>query len=189
VWSRSSIRWAAAPDGSRRVVTWDGLPPAGNPLKSSQRKEKLKGRPIVKPIEIVGVDDDRTRIPFTIPVKGRKPLQISLPRFDYLDEDTFDALTVDLAELNTNTDLPERKRGRLIALAMLKHVVTEHQFAVLETLATGMLDQVLEGWRTHSLVSLGESPASENSSTENTGAPSKPTSSTVGGGEPTSGTG
>jgi hypothetical protein len=140
----------------------------------------------VKPIHIVAADDERVLIPFIIPIKGRKPLQITLPRYDYLDEDQFDALSSELTKLDENTELSARKKGRMVALSMLRHVVSDREFAVLETLATGQLDQILEGWREHSVTSLGESPASADSSTGTTGAPSDTTSSPEDGDAPTS---
>ena len=54
----------------------------------------------MKPIVLPGFDDERTKIPFTIPVKGRKPVTVMVPRFDYIDEDTFDALMKDLERLD-----------------------------------------------------------------------------------------
>jgi hypothetical protein len=59
----------------------------------------------------------------------------------------------------------------------LKQFVSDKDYTVLETLATGQLDQILNGWREQSQVSLGESEASENSSTESTEAQSSTTSS------------
>lgn len=129
----------------------------------------------MKPIKIVAVDDERISIPFEIPVKGRKPLLVNLPRFDFIPEGEFDELNKEIEELDS--DLSLRKYSRALALLMLKRFVTEKDYTVLETLATGQLDQILNGWREQSSVSLGESGASDNSSTETTGAPSDTTSS------------
>lgn len=54
----------------------------------------------MKAVALVGFDDDRTKIPFTIPVKGGKPVTVSVPRFDYIDEDTFDEMTAELDRLD-----------------------------------------------------------------------------------------
>jgi hypothetical protein len=54
----------------------------------------------MKPVVLSGFDDERTKIPFTIPVKGRKPVTVKIPRFDYIDEDTFDAIMSDLERLD-----------------------------------------------------------------------------------------
>ena len=182
----------------------------------------------MKPVVLSGYDDERTKIPFTVPVKGRKPATILIPRFDYIDEDTFDAIMADLEKLDVEQQviavandlsklepgeevtwepllddakrqlvdagvkvtrsmskgqsqdvvsadkaaldalepfasqqpLPLRKRSRSIALAMLKHVVTEQEYEWFEALPTGALDELLTTWRNQSTVSLGESAAS-----------------------------
>ena len=182
----------------------------------------------MKAVVLSGFDDERTKIPFTIPVKGRKPATVLVPRFDYIDEETFDALMAelerldveqqiigvanDLSEVEAGTEvtwepllddakkqltdlgvkvfrtmnkgqtqdlltapdaktlaalapfavskpLPLRKRSRSIALAMLKHVVSEQELSWFEALPTGALDELLTAWRTASTVSLGESEA------------------------------
>ena len=56
--------------------------------------------------------------------------------------------------------LPLRKRSRSIALAMLKHVVSEQEYEWFAALPTGALDELLTTWRAQSTVSLGESEAS-----------------------------
>lgn len=50
----------------------------------------------MKPVVLAGFDDERTKIPFQIPVKGRRPATVLIPRLDFIDEDTFDAMTGDL---------------------------------------------------------------------------------------------
>lgn len=54
----------------------------------------------MKAVVLPGFDDERTQIPFTIPVKGRKPATINIPRFDYIPEETFDALMADLERMD-----------------------------------------------------------------------------------------
>jgi hypothetical protein len=55
---------------------------------------------MIKPVVLPGFDDERTQIPFTVPVKGRKPVTVKIPRFDYIPEETFDALMADLESLD-----------------------------------------------------------------------------------------
>lgn len=54
----------------------------------------------MKAVSLAGFDDERTQIPFTIPIKGRKPATVKIPRFDYIPEDVFDALMADLERLD-----------------------------------------------------------------------------------------
>lgn len=183
----------------------------------------------MKPFVLHGFEDEKTKIPFTIPVKGRKPVTIQIPRFDYIPEDVFDqimdelerldveqqviAVANDLKDVDPGTEvtwdvllddakaqlkdlgvvvrrtmkqaqsqdvvsapteavkqalepfssqqaLPLRKRSRSIALAMLKYVVSEQEYAWFEELPTGALDELLTTWRTQSTATLGESEAS-----------------------------
>ncbi len=182
----------------------------------------------MKAVVLSGFDDPKTKIPFTVPVKGRKPATVHIPRFDYIDEDTFDLIMADLEKLDVEqqliavandlaaaepgtelvwepllddakskltalgvkvirtlkqgqaqelisadakaiedlapyseqTPLPLRKRSRSIALAMLKHVVTDQEWEWFDALPTGALDELLNTWRQQSTVSLGESEAS-----------------------------
>lgn len=180
----------------------------------------------MKNVVLPGFDDERTQIEFTVPIKGRKPATVKVPRFDFIPEDTFDALMADLerldveqqviavandlveAEPDTEVEwevllddtkkqltalgvkvrrkksqgrdvvsataeareslrplavdkpLPLRKRSRSIALAMLKHVVSDQELEWFSALPTGALDELLSAWREQSTVSLGESEAS-----------------------------
>lgn len=59
----------------------------------------------MKPVVLPGFDDERTLIPFTIPIKGRKPATVKIPRFDYIPEDTFDALMADLERLDVEQQI------------------------------------------------------------------------------------
>lgn len=61
-----------------------------------------------------------------------------------------------VAELATRKPLPLRKRGREIALTMLKFVVSEEEFAQFEKMRLGQLELVLSEWRKYSKVSSGE---------------------------------
>lgn len=175
----------------------------------------------MKPIVIADVDSDENQIPFTLP----GGVTVKVPRLDYIDEDTYDALNTDLEALDTQQQLiavandvaaspvgaklpwepllpaakeqltklgveivrvtengvrrdevsapsedvvkalkpysdkrpqPFRKRGREIALTMLKHVVSEDEYAMFEKLRVGQLDQILTEWRKHSSATPGE---------------------------------
>lgn len=76
-------------------------------------------------------------------------------RYDEVTAPTDDV--VDAVKLHSGQKpLPLRKRGREIALTMLKHVVDEDEYALFETLRVGQLDKVLAEWRKHSTVTLGE---------------------------------
>jgi|GEM_PF-2114104 hypothetical protein len=55
----------------------------------------------MKPIVLAGFDDARTKLPVQVPVRGKtKPVTVKLPRFDYIPEETFDALMADLERLD-----------------------------------------------------------------------------------------
>lgn len=175
----------------------------------------------MKPIVITDVTDEENVVPFALP--GGKT--VNLPRLDFIDEDTFDALNTDLEALDVKQQLiavandvvavgvgkkstwqpllpgtkakllelgvevsrsvdsderrdevcaptvevlealkpfsgskplPLRKRGREIALTMLKHVVDDDDYKLFESLRVGQLDRILTEWRKHSAVTLGE---------------------------------
>ena len=59
----------------------------------------------MKPIVLASYDDERTKLSIQVPVKGRKPATVKIPRFDYIDEDTFDALMSDLEELDVEQQI------------------------------------------------------------------------------------
>jgi hypothetical protein len=52
--------------------------------------------------------------------------------------------------------LPLRKRGREIALTMLKHVVDADELELFEKLVTGQLNDLLQEWRNNSKTTQGE---------------------------------
>jgi len=141
----------------------------------------------LEPIKVVALTDERIHIPFHVPNGRGKPMLLKLPRFDFLTEDQFDEMTAALEEIDKDDKLSIRKRSRKIALAMLCIVTTDQQYQALEKLATGQLDQIVEGWRKHSAVSLGESGGSDDSSTS-TAELSTAISSIGDGAEPTSDT-
>lgn len=141
-------------------------------------------------IDLVAPNDPRARLSLTFhPAAPRKQFTVTIPRFDYMDEDTFDEMTKALQSLpDTDGDgnpLPVRKTSRAIALTMLKAVVPKDKYTSLEKCTSGELDQALAEWTKHSQMSLGELLASADSSTS-TGTPSEQTSSTEDGDEKTS---
>lgn len=60
---------------------------------------------MMKPVSLPGFDDERIMIPFSVPSKGRKPVTVKVPRFDFIDEETFDALMADLEELDVEQQI------------------------------------------------------------------------------------
>lgn len=134
-------------------------------------------------IDLCAPSDPRAQLALTFhPKAPSKPFTITIPRFDFMDEDTFDEMQAALQALpKTDTDgnlLTVRKNGRAIALTMLKAVVPKAKHAALEKCTSGELDQALAAWTKHSQLSLGELLASADSS-GSTGRPSEQTSSTA----------
>lgn len=138
-------------------------------------------------MHIVSDDDPRIRIQFTIPVKNADPIEVSFPRFDFIDEDELDAITDAIDKIDP--DLAAHRAQRQAYLIQMKPFCNDDQFAVVEKLKLGQLTQMMNTWTAKSAVSLGEFLASDDSSTENTGRQSKRTSSPKGGGAETSAAG
>ena len=138
-------------------------------------------------MHIVSDDDPRIRIQFTIPVKDSDPIEVSFPRFDFIDEDELDAITDAIDKIDP--DLAAHRAQRQAYLIQMKPFCTDDQFAVVEQLKLGQLTQMMNTWTAKSALSLGEFLASDDSSTENTGRQSKRTSSPKGGGAETSAAG
>lgn len=102
----------------------------------------------MKPVVLPGFDDERINIPFTVPVKGRKPVTVNIPRFDYIPEDTFDALMADLEKLDVEqqviavaNDLSEVEPGTEVPWEPLlddaKRQLTDLGVKVLRTMSKG----------------------------------------------------
>lgn len=139
-------------------------------------------------MEVPALNDPRLLVPIPVPLKGRKPITLKLPRFDFIDEDQHDAIEAAAkAADDANKELPLRKRQRLADLALLKPFVSEKDYQACESLTSGQLQVLIKIWATGSQVALGELLASEVSSTENTGAQSPSTSIAEGGPERISG--
>ena len=130
-------------------------------------------------MDVPAHDDPRVQITIPVPVKGRKqPLLLKVPRFDFIDEDTYDAIVTGIDAIDKT--LPQRKATRLVVLAYLKPCVPAKDYAVCETLMVGQLNAILQNWNDASNITLGEYLASAASLTGNTEAPSDTTSSPEG---------
>ena len=133
----------------------------------------------MKPVDIVGADDPRINVTFSIPGVG----ELSLPRLDFIDEDTLDEIQAAIEALDDT--LPIHRAQRQAYLLQLKPFCDDTQYEKLSTLKLGELTQITDTWTKRSALPLGEYLASDDSSTENTGRPSRRTSSNKGGGEST----
>jgi hypothetical protein len=131
----------------------------------------------VKPIDVVDPDDERLLIPFTVKVKGRKPLSFTVPRYDAIDPDTYTGMLDRLNEIEADAELPVFEKRRATTLSMLRLFVNDAQFEVLEKLKLVQLNHIAEQWSEASGISLGELLASPNTSTVSTVRPSGTTSS------------
>lgn len=96
-------------------------------------KDKLTG---------LGVEIERVTV-----ADGARRDEVSAPTEDVVEA---------LKPYSDQKPLPLRKRGREIALTMLKHVVDDDDFEAFESLRIGQLDRILSQWRKHSTVTLGE---------------------------------
>src|SRR6516165_2507047 len=118
--------------------------------------------------EIPAVDDPRVVVEISVSVKGRRPLILRLPRFDYIDEPVYDAMMIELEAIDAavkddETKLPPRKQSRQITLATIKPFVSDKDYAICETLALGQLEAISKYWQEQSGIPLGEYMASKQS--------------------------
>lgn len=108
----------------------------------------------MKPVSLPGFDDDRVMIPFTVPIKGRKPATVKVPRFDYIDEETFDALMADLERLDVEqqviavaNDLSEVEPGTEVTWEPLlddaKKQLTDLGVKVVRTMKQGQSQELV----------------------------------------------
>lgn len=189
----------------------------GRPRQSFWPTPLFERPTLMKPIVITDAGHEENLVTFSLPGGD-----VSIIRMDYIDEDTFDAMTAELEALDVEQQfvgvandlanakpgeklawqplldgtkarliemgaevnrvvadgerrdevstvdvdvfkpyrerkpLPMRKRGREIALVMLKHVVSYDDFQKIESLRVGQLDRILSEWRKHSTATLGE---------------------------------
>lgn len=148
----------------------------------------------MKPIEIPSLEDERVFIPFTLPVKGRKPLSFKVPRRDFVAPEDIKTVTWLMAELDFDRDRlvdwadPDEPVAveKACFLIALKPYVTEAQFKTLKAATFGQLRFINDRWNEQSRVTVGEYWASASSSTS-TQRPSNTTSSSADGEDGTSG--
>jgi hypothetical protein len=122
-------------------------------------------------IEIVLPVDDNGDYAFDEdgdPIKGKKPLTFTVPRFDCMSREQFKALNTALADIDEMTDdddkpLSPQDRGIQVVLAMVKPFVTEAQLRVIEKLHLFELEQIAERIQEGSTITVGELLASTSS--------------------------
>ena len=139
----------------------------------------------MKPFQVVGANRASIRVPIELPIdiegrwttdeqgkpiRGRKPVVLELPRFQFIDPET----QGELAAIEVDEKLTDLDRIRL----MLKPFVTDQVYHLLEQRPIGELEQVFKYWQEQSAIPLGEYLAS-NGSSKSTRRPSNSTSSTV----------
>ena len=102
------------------------------------------------------------------PVKGRSPVEFTVPRFDCMTREQFKELNKALADLDEKKDddgnpLSPQDRGIEVVLAMLKPFVTDDELAVVSTLHLFELEQIAERIQEGSTITVGELVASTSS--------------------------
>lgn len=65
----------------------------------------------MKPFRIATVNDELTHVPFELPIKGRKPLQFSLPRLNFMSEQQAKSVREKLLELDAPVPLVDPVTG------------------------------------------------------------------------------
>ena len=121
-------------------------------------------------------DDDSVQVEFSIPVKGRRPLILKVPRFEFIEDAVYRDMKAALTAIDDNQDMEQRDRQRGTILVMLKAFVSGKDYLLCEAFSLGQLNWIYENWNQASNIPLGEYMASNNSSMENTEAPSSTTS-------------
>jgi len=102
------------------------------------------------------------------PVKGRTPVEFTVPRFDCMSRDQFKELNGALAALDEKKGddgkpLTPQERGIAVVLAMLAPFVTDDELLVVETLHLFELEQIAERIQEGSTITVGELVASTSS--------------------------
>ena len=102
------------------------------------------------------------------PVKGRTPVEFTVPRFDCMSREQFKELNAALAALDDKKDdkgepLTPQDRGIEVVLAMLRPFVTDDELAVVEKLHLFELEQIAERIQEGSTITVGELVASTSS--------------------------
>lgn len=102
------------------------------------------------------------------PVKGKTPVQFTVPRFDCMSRAEFKELNAALAAIDDmkgddGEPLSAQDRGIEVVLAMVRPFVTEAQLRVVEGLHLFELEQIAERIQEGSTITVGELLASTNS--------------------------
>ena len=139
----------------------------------------------MKPIEVPDYDDDRIFVPFTVPVKGKKPVEFKVPRRDFQPPEDVKTLQWLMTELDYEPDKlaelvdPDEPVAieKACYLIALKPHVTAAQLKILKGLSIGALRFIDSRWTEQSRVTVGEYWASASTSTGSTPRPSNSNSS------------
>ncbi|QXW04007.1 hypothetical protein [Rhodococcus globerulus] len=108
-------------------------------------------------IDIIAEHDPRVQVTFNVPIKGRQnPLIFSVPMIQYMSKDDSEAFR----EWFLKAREEETLTTRTSTLKLLGFVTSAKDFAILEKLADGTLNQISDKWEEASKVTPGESSAS-----------------------------
>jgi hypothetical protein len=102
------------------------------------------------------------------PIKGKTPLQFSVPRFDCMSRSEFKELNKALAAIDEMTGedgepLDAQDKGIEVVLAMLRPFISDDDLAVVSGLRLFELEQIAERIQEGSTLTVGELAASTNS--------------------------
>lgn len=143
---------------------------------------------------VVGPNDRRTKVEIELSidaegeyafdpdgkaVKGRDPVVLVLPRFNYMpfqELKDFMKMVADIEDRETSTDYDSLDKARDLVLAQLQPFVSDDEYKLVENLSWGELQNISARWAEESNTPLGESSAS-NGSSKNIRRPSNTTSS------------
>jgi hypothetical protein len=120
---------------------------------------------IVLPVDLDGdyAFDENGR-----PIKGKTPVEFSVPRFDCMTRTEFKALNKELSELDDLKDedgnpLSPQDRGIEAVLAMVRPFITAEQLLVVGKLRLFELEQIATAIQEGSAMTVGELAASTSS--------------------------
>ena len=102
------------------------------------------------------------------PVKGRTPVEFTVPRFDCMTREQFKELNAALAALDDKKGddgepLSPQDRGIEVVLAMLRPFITDTELEVVSQLHLFELEQIAELIQEGSTITVGELVASTSS--------------------------
>ena len=102
------------------------------------------------------------------PVKGRTPVEFTVPRFDCITREQFKELNAALAALDDKKGddgepLSPQDRGIEVVLAMLRPFITDTELEVVSQLHLFELEQIAELIQEGSTITVGELVASTSS--------------------------